>query len=362
MSLLRKIPSLRIHRRFSSVLPNLQREVGRKKAAHIPVMADETIEHLKPSESSVIIDMTFGAGGHTKRILDSCPKVKVIALDRDPVAHKFAQEMSESYPQRLIPVLGRFSELPTLLTQLNVRQNSIDGILFDFGCSSMQFDSASRGFSISKNGPLDMRMDKDRFPEQPTAAEVLAKIDEEDLARIIKMYGDEKLAKKIARAVIDARYSVKKLETTQELADLVYAVCDGSVRVDKLERPSHVATKTFQAIRIFVNNELNEINYGMILAEKYLKIGGRIVTITFHSLEDTIVKRHLMGNILDDVANPVPLKYTSHILCHDKSQVDSLMETNWQQLHKHVLTPRFEEIEDNPRSRSAKFRAAVKLR
>lgn len=359
MLLLRKIS--RLSSRTFSVLPILQNEAGKDKF-HIPVMANETIEYLKPSESKLIIDMTFGAGGHSKRILDSSENVKVIALDRDPVAHKFAQEMSQSYPNRLIPLLGRFSELPTLLTQLKIRQNSIDGILFDFGCSSMQFDEACRGFSISKNGPLDMRMDKDRFPEQPTAAEILAKIDGEDLARIIKMYGEEKYAKKIARAVVDARYSVKKISTTKELADLVYAICDGSIRVDKLDRPSHVATKTFQALRIFVNNELNEINYGMILAEKYLKIGGRLVTITFHSLEDTIVKRHLMGNILDDVANPVPLKYTSHMLSHDKAQVDSLMETNWQQLHKHVLTPRFEEVEDNPRSRSAKFRAAVKLR
>lgn len=325
-------------------------------------MADETIEYLKPSESKVIIDMTFGAGGHTTKILESSDNVKVIALDRDPVAHQFAQQLSQKYPNRLFPILGRFSELPTLLTQLKVKQNSVDGILFDFGCSSMQFDVADRGFSISKNGPLDMRMDKDRCPEQPTAAMILAKIEENDLARIIKVYGEEKNAKMIARAVIDARYSVKKLETTRELADLVYACCGGETRVDKLDRPSHVATKTFQALRIFVNNELNEINYGMILAEKYLKISGRLVTITFHSLEDTIVKRHLMGNILNDVANPVALKFTSHLLCHDKSQVDSLMHTNWHQLHKHVLIPRFEEIEDNPRSRSAKFRAAVKLR
>lgn len=358
--LLNKIPSSHLRRCFSSVLPNLQREVGRKP--HVPVMAAETIEHFKPSNDQLIIDMTFGAGGHTRRILEANESVKVIALDRDPVAHNFAQEMTRDYPNRLFPVLGRFSELPTLLTQLNVRQNSVDGVLFDFGCSSMQFDEAQRGFSISKNGPLDMRMDKDRCPEQPTAADVLAKIDENDLARIIKVYGDEKYAKKIARAVIDARYAVKKLETTKELADLVYAVCGGELRIDRLDRPSHVATKTFQALRIFVNNELNEINYGMILAEKYLKIGGRLITITFHSLEDTIVKRHLMGNIIGDVANPVSLKYTSHMLCHDKSEVDALMSTNWQQLHKHVITPRFEEIEDNPRSRSAKLRAAVKLR
>lgn len=325
-------------------------------------MANETIEHLDPKDDQIIIDMTFGAGGHTRKILEASESVKVVALDRDPVAHKFALEMSKEFPNRLFPILGRFSELPTLLTQLSIRQNSVDGILFDFGCSSMQYDEAERGFSISKNGPLDMRMDKDRCPDQPTAAEILGKIDENDLARIIKVYGDEKLAKKIARAVIDARYAVKRIETTKELADLVYAVCGGEIRVDKLNRPSHVATKTFQALRIFVNNELNEINYGMILAEKYLKIGGRLITITFHSLEDTIVKRHLMGNIIDDVANPVSLRYISHMLWHDKSQVDTLMTSNWQQLHKHVLTPRFEEIEENPRSRSAKFRVAAKLR
>ena len=357
---LRKLSSYNVHRSFSSVLPNLQREKSRQP--HIPIMAQECLEYLKPSESRIIIDMTFGAGGHSRKILEASPDVKVIALDRDPVAHKFSQELSVEYPHRLIPILGRFSELPTLLTQLRIRQNTIDGILFDFGCSSMQFDEAGRGFSLSKNGPLDMRMDKDRCPEQPTVADVLAKIEENDLARIIKVYGDEKNAKKIARAVIDLRYSVKKLETTKELADLVYACCGGETRVDKLERPSHVATKTFQALRIFVNNELNEINYGMVMAEKYLKIGGRLVTITFHSLEDTVVKRHLMGNIVDEANNPVALKYASYMMCHDKSQIDSMVGSNWQQLHKHVLIPRFEEIEENPRSRSAKFRAAVKLR
>lgn len=351
---------LLILRNFSSLMPNLKNE--HRQLSHLPVMPDETIEYLKPSEGQLFIDMTFGAGGHTKRILEASPNARVIALDRDPIAVERAIELSDEHPDRVIPLLGRFSELSELLKKNNIRQNSIDGILFDFGCSSMQFDEAERGFSISKNGPLDMRMDKDRCPEQPTVAEVLAKIDENDLARILKVYGDEKNAKKIARAVIDARYSIKKIQTTKELADLVYACCGGEIRIDKLQRPSHVATKTFQALRIFVNNELNEINYGMILAEKYLKIGGRLVTITFHSLEDTIVKRHLMGNIIDDVANPVPLKYTSHMLCHAQSQVENLLESNWHQLHKHVLTPRFQEIEDNPRSRSAKFRAAVKMR
>ncbi|CRL06151.1 CLUMA_CG018923, isoform A [Clunio marinus] len=358
--LLRRCPSFFPQRYFSNVLPNLQKECGKK--LHVPVMANETIEYLKPNDNRVIIDMTFGAGGHTRRILEESKTVKVIALDRDPFAYKLAKQMEEEFPGRVFPILGRFSELPTLLTQMRIPQNSIDGILFDFGCSSMQFDDHERGFSISKDGPLDMRMDRDRCPDQPTAAQILAKIDERDLAKIIKYYGDEKHAKKIARAIVDARYSVKRIETTRELADLVHATCGGEVRMDKLNRSSHVATKTFQALRIFVNNELNEINYGMVLAERYLKIGGRLITITFHSLEDTIVKRHLVGNIIDDMANPMSLKFTSHMLCHDKAQIDNLLDTNWQQLHKHVIVPRFEEIEDNPRSRSAKFRAALKLK
>lgn len=324
-------------------------------------MVNETIEYLKPSDGEIYIDMTFGAGGHTRKILDSTEDVKIFALDRDPTAHNFAIELSKEYPNRLIPLLGRFSELPQLLKQHNVRQKSIDGVIFDFGCSSMQFDSGDRGFSIKKNGVLDMRMDQNRL-DQPTAAEVLAKIDEEDLARIIKIYGEEKYAKKIAKAIIDTRYAVKKIETTKELADIVDACCSGEARSDKLQRPSHVATKTFQALRIFVNNELNEINYGILMAEKYLKLGGRLITITFHSLEDTIVKRHIMGNIIDDVANEVPLKYISHLLCHEQTQLNVMFETSWHQLHKHVITPRFEEIEENPRSRSAKFRAAVKVK
>jgi receptor-type tyrosine-protein phosphatase gamma len=332
------------------------------KKPHVPVMANETIEYLKPNDNEVFIDMTFGAGGHTRRILESNSSVKVFALDRDPTAYKYAKKLVEEFPNRIIPMLGRFSELPQLLKEHNIKQNSIDGILFDFGCSSMQFNEGERGFSIARNGPLDMRMDQNRFPNQPTAAEVLAKIDEDDLARIIKTYGEEKLAKKIAKAIVDARYTFKKIETTKELAEIVNACCNDEFRTDMIQRPSHVATKTFQALRIFINNELNEINYGMLIAQKYLKIGGRLITITFHSLEDTIVKRHVMGNITDDVINDVPLKYISHMMCHDAGKINTMFETNWHQLHKHVITPRFEEIEENPRSRSAKFRAVVKVK
>lgn len=328
---------------------------------HIPVLATETLHHLGLHRDQTIIDMTFGAGGHTKLILKNQPNVRIIAVDRDPTAHEYACNLKKEFPDQIIPILGRFSELPDLLQRNNIEPYSVDGVLFDFGCSSMQFDTGYRGFSISMNGPLDMRMDGNRFPDQPTAADILATIDEDDLARILKIYGEEKNAKKIARMIVSTRHTYKRLETTKELADLVKSCSNEEFRLDKLQRPSHSATKTFQALRIFVNNELNEINYGLMVAQKFLKVNGRLVTITFHSLEDTIVKRHIMGNVIANVANPMPLKYTSHTLLHDRELIESLMTSNWKQTHKHVITPNAEEIESNPRSRSAKLRSAVKI-
>lgn len=190
---------------------------------------------------------------------------------------------------------------------------------------------------------------------------MLAKASEVDIYKIIKCYGEEKQARKIARAIIEARYLFKRLTTTQDLTDLVESVCSDEYRTDMLQRKTHVATKTFQALRIFVNNELNEINYGMILAQKYLKIGGRLVTICFHSLEDTIVKRHLTGNVIENMPNALPLKYCSSSFGIDDNFMKEVMEKKWKMLHKHVIVPKIEEIERNPRSRSAKLRAAVKL-
>lgn len=330
-----------------------------RNEGHVPVMVEEAIENLKVRQNQIIIDMTFGAGGHSTKILESSPNVTIVALDRDPIAYNLAKNLSIKYPNQVIPLLGRFSDLPELFRKHKIRQNSIDGILFDFGCSSMQFDTPERGFSVSKNGPLDMRMDLN--PDNPTAADVLSYMDEEDLAKIIKIYGEEKHAKKIARAIIEARYSFKKLQTTEELALLVDSVCSEEHRIDKLQRFSHTATKTFQALRIFVNNEINEINYGMVLAQKFLKIGGRLVAISFHSLEDTVVKRHIYGNVIDNAINSLPLKYSDYSKCHDKTAVDSIVQSNWVSLHKQVLTPSYEEVETNPRSRSAKLRAAVRV-
>lgn len=330
---------------------------------HVPVLCQTAIDYLQPQAGGKYIDMTFGAGGHTRRLLDTCPQTTVYALDRDPQAHELAQRMSAEpdYVGRLVPLLGRFSELPHLLQALQVPRNSIDGMLFDFGCSSMQFDEAARGFSISHNGPLDMRMDCGRSGGI-SAADVLARAEEVDLARILRVYGEEKAAKKIARAIVEARGALQRIDTTRQLADLVAAVVGEGQRLDKLQRPAHAATKTFQALRIFVNNELNEINYGMILAREYLRTEGRLVAITFHSLEDTIVKRHLNGNVIEGVANPLPLKYCGHDVTHDPALLESFVQVNWRQLHRHVILPDASEIARNSRSRSAKLRAALKLK
>ncbi|CAK9814376.1 Probable methyltransferase-like protein 15 homolog [Anthophora quadrimaculata] len=323
-------------------------------------MVKEVLHYLKPSPGKVFVDMTFGAGGHSIKILESSPDVKIFALDRDPVAYKHAQSLAEQYPGQVIPLLGRFSELPQLLCEHKVKMNSIDGFLFDFGCSSMQLDTGERGFSISKNGPLDMRMDGFRCASEPTAAEVLEYISEIDLVHILKVYGEEKYAKKIARSIINARYAFRNLKSTQELAQLVESVVSDK-RFDKLGRHSHCATKTFQALRIFVNNELNEINYGIVIAATYLKINGCLVTISFHSLEDTIVKRHMSANITETVANEIPLKYSNYGKYYSQTEMEEFNRIPWKMLHKHVIVPTTEEININPRSRTAKLRALSKV-
>jgi receptor-type tyrosine-protein phosphatase gamma len=255
-------------------------------AFHVPVMHKEVLEMFQPQQNQKFLDLTFGAGGHTRKLLSSARNITVYTLDRDPLAYELAIQLaSETTNGQVVPLLGKFSDLPQLLSDPETC-NFFDGILVDCGCSSMQFDTRERGFSLSKNGPLDMRMDQNRLENQPSAKDILANIDEDSLARVLKVYGEEKQAKKIARAIIEARYLFKSLQTTHELAQLIESTCGLSTRTDKLQRPSHVATKTFQALRILVNDELNELEFAVRYAHRALKIGGKLVTITFHSLED----------------------------------------------------------------------------
>ncbi|KAK9512963.1 hypothetical protein O3M35_001262 [Rhynocoris fuscipes] len=337
-----------MRRKFLSIV--YHQILPKRNLSHIPVMVEKVVKYL--SSSNLIIDMTFGEGGHTKALLESSPKSSIICVDRDPNAFKTAELLSQQYPNRIYPFHGKFSDLPVILKKLDV--NEVDGILFDFGCSSGQLDIADRGFALSKTGPLDMRMDPQS--DSLTAADIIQYAEEYDLYRIFKIYGGEKKARTIARAIVENRYTFSPVKTTSDLAALVAGIIPS--RTDKLGRSAHPATKIFQALRIFVNDELNEIDYAMSLSRYFLKLGGTLVTISFHSLEDTIVKRHLTGNLLENSANPLPLKYSSHFLCN---QDELKKDSNWVMLTKHVETPTDEELASNPRSRSAKLRAAIKV-
>ncbi|KFM69865.1 putative methyltransferase-like protein 15, partial [Stegodyphus mimosarum] len=327
---------------------------------HTPVMPNEVLEALRPADNQVFLDMTFGAGGHSRHLLNTAA-IKLYCLDRDPVAYEKAVKLSKEYGSSVTPLLGRFSEMQDVLKNVGVLPNSVDGVLIDAGCSSMQMDCPERGFSVSKNGPLDMRMDGSRFPDEPTAADVLSSLDVPSLVKIFKIYGEEKRSKKVAQALFDARYMLKSINTTYELADLIEGILEGEKRFDKLRRPSHSATKVFQGLRIFVNNELNELNYAIEMAHLFLKPGGRIAVITFHSLEDRIVKRHFLGIDMDEpVSQSLSQKYSNAALWHTKADIDQLYSKKWTPLHKHIIKPSAEEIAANPRSRSAKLRAAFK--
>ncbi|XP_077316982.1 12S rRNA N(4)-cytidine methyltransferase METTL15 isoform X3 [Lithobates pipiens] len=335
------------------------------KALHLPVMVNEVISCLCPKEGQTILDMTFGAGGHTTSILKQASNIKVLALDRDPTAYSIAQRLSYCDGYNIQPLLGRFSECENLLLSEGVQPGTLDGVLIDAGCSSMQFDTAERGFSLSKDGPLDMRMDGDRYPDMPNAADVVNALDQQALASILKTYGEEKHAKKIASAIVQAR-SIYPITRTQQLASIVAGVSLYS-RNDLLQRPAHTATKTFQALRIFVNNELNELYSGLQTAQKFLKSGGRLVVISFHSLEDRIVKRFLHGIRMDEKPNMSARQWIRQgqrkitEIDEDEEFPNPRPNSTWNVLQRKVILPNDQDVIENPRGRSAKLRAAIKL-
>jgi receptor-type tyrosine-protein phosphatase gamma len=353
---------------------------------HTPVMAREVLNALRPKDGQTFIDMTFGSGGHTRHLLSTNKKIRIYALDRDPLAHQKAVTLSESKllsanGQEVIPLLGRFSEFQTLMTKHNVDYESIDGILIDCGVSSMQFDDSNRGFALSCDGPLDMRMDGQRFDDMPTAADVVNTLSAEHLAKIFKIYGEEKYALKIAQTIVDSRFMMKRLSSTTELANLIANITSNSgPNFDKLGRPVHSATKVFQALRIFVNNELNELNYCLEKVRYYLKRsknvdllknenldinqidGGVIAVISFHSLEDRIVKRHFTGiDMNDPIEQSYGQKHYSSLEISSEKEINKVLSKNWKPINKHVILPTDDEILINPRSRSAKLRIATRV-
>ncbi|CAI5645289.1 unnamed protein product [Oreochromis niloticus] len=334
--------------------------VSAEKPPHTPVMLKEVLQYLDIQPAQVVLDMTFGGGGHTKAILSTVPEVTVLALDRDPTAISLAQQLAKEHFGRVKPILGRFSELEDLLSNMDVKPGSIDAVLLDAGCSSMQMDEAERGFSLSKDGPLDMRMDGDRYPDMPCAADVVNTLDQQALASILTAYGEERHARKIASAIVEAR-RVSPITRTQQLASVVAGSFPPAVvyaRKDRLNRPAHVATKTFQALRIFVNDELNELHAGLCAAQMLLKPSGRLCVITFHSLEDRLVKRFLRGDDLSNLDHFSQRKQGTkkENLSHEKRDGSVC----WLPLRRKVITPEKDDVKENPRGRSSKLRAALR--
>jgi 16S rRNA (cytosine1402-N4)-methyltransferase len=298
---------------------------------HVPVLGREAVDMLVPREGGVYVDGTFGAGGYSRMILD-VPGTRVIGIDRDRTAIAGGFDLVERSDGRLTLVEDRFSHLEQVCAAEGL--STVDGIVMDVGVSSMQLDEAGRGFSFRLDGPLDMRMGHDG----PTAADVIAKASESELADIIYIFGEERHSRAVARAIVASRKEAP-ITTTRALADLVARVVRG--------KPGdiHPATRTFQALRIFVNEELDELQLALEAAERVLKPGGRLVVVSFHSLEDRIVKNFLN-------ARGKASGGSRHL-----PQV-AQAEPSFRLLTKRPLVPTESEVAANPRARSAKLRAA----
>ena len=298
-------------------------------APHVPVLVRPALELLSVKSGGIYIDATFGAGGYTRAIL-AAADCRVIAIDRDPEAIAIARTLAATN-SRLAVVEDTFSNLEAIVRARGL--DAVDGIVLDLGVSSMQLDRARRGFSFRNDGPLDMRMSA----SGPSAADVVAAASERDLADIIYLLGEERHARAVARAVVKAR-AAAPIVTTAALADLVSSV----VRA----RPGdiHPATRTFQALRIFVNDELGELAGALGAGERVLKAGGRLVAVSFHSLEDRIIKSFLAAraSVRGGSRHAPEVKHAP---------------PSFRLLTKRAVTADADEVARNPRARSAKLRA-----
>jgi 16S rRNA (cytosine1402-N4)-methyltransferase len=296
---------------------------------HVSVLLDEVVASLKPAPGETIVDGTFGAGGYTRAFLAA--GASVIAFDRDPTAQRFAQDLPAD---RFRLVERRFSEIDAV-----VGEAAVDGVVLDIGVSSMQLDEPERGFSFMRDGPLDMRM----ADHGQTAAELVNTAEPAELARILYVYGEERQSRRIAGAIARRR-AEQPFTRTLELAEFIEKALGGR-RGAKV----HPATRSFQAIRIAVNEELAELEAGLVAAERSLKTGGRLCVVTFHSLEDRIVKTFLQVR-----AGRTPAG------SRHAPPVEATQAPSFQLLFNGAQGPSDAEIEANPRSRSAKLRAAVR--
>ncbi|MDP6573377.1 MAG: 16S rRNA (cytosine(1402)-N(4))-methyltransferase RsmH [Rhodospirillales bacterium] len=300
---------------------------------HAPVMLREVLDILAPRDGGVYVDGTFGAGGYSKGLLEAA-SCTVWGIDRDPAAARSA-DLGRRYEGRLAVLCGCYGDMVRLLGDVDV--DRVDGVALDLGVSSMQLDDPARGFSFRADGPLDMRMSKDGM----TAADVVNGLDEKELADIIYRYGEERVARRIARAIVDAR-SRAPMTRTAQLADLLRRVVPRSR--DGLDP----ATRTFQALRIYVNDELGELQRGLSAAEVLLRPGGKLVVVSFHSLEDRMVKDFLRER---GGAGPRPSR-------HQPFSGEAASTPSFRLVKRRVAKPTAREVAANPRARSARLRTA----
>lgn len=310
---------------------------GAEKNRHVPVLLSQVIEALAPANGEILLDATFGRGGYTRAILAAAPACKVIALDRDPTAIVAAEALARENPEQVIPIRGRFGELAALVRERGLRD--IDAVVMDLGVSSPQLDDPERGFSFQTDGPLDMRMGR----EGPTAAELLNGAEETQIADALHTLGEEKRARAIARAIVRQR-SEAPLQRTGDLVRAVERVL-GSRKIEG----KHPATRTFQAVRLWVNDELGELKAALDQSLEVLKPEGRLVVVTFHSLEDRIVKRFLA-----EAAGRRPSG--SRHLPEQRDVPSPCLRL----VNPRGVTPDEDEIRLNPRARSARLRAAIR--
>ena len=301
---------------------------------HLPILLEEVTHYLAPKRDNLYLDATLGGGGHSEQLLRV--GANVIGLDQDPAALSFARARLGDYRDSFGAIQGNFREFGEILETIGI--SGLDGVLLDLGISSRQVDDADRGFSFSKPGPLDMRMNPD---VEVTAAELVNNCEEEELARVFYEYGEERASRRIARAIVERRQD-KSFQCTTDLAQLVESMVPRRGR-------THPATRVFQALRIAVNNELRALEEALSEVPKWLRPGGRLVVISFHSLEDRIVKSYLKRCSQAQVDRPewpAPKRNPEHY---------------FKLVIQKGLAPSPEEIKSNPRARSARLRVAERL-
>ena len=305
---------------------------------HLPVLAAEAVAALSPRGGETYVDATMGGGGYTRMLLEKAD-CNVIAFDRDPAATQAAQIWAEKYGSRLTMVQRPFAEMAEALEELTISE--VQGVVMDLGVSSLQLDEGMRGFSFRHDGPLNMRMDQQANLD---ARELLNRADEKDLADIFYIYGEEKKSRIAAREIVRVRQS-QSIETTGQLSTLLEKVLGAQGR-EKI----HPATRIFQAIRIFINDELGQLAKGLLAAERVLAAAGRLAVVTFHSLEDRLVKRFLAQRSASQQAGS---RHMPEIAVPDGVPTFSLTA-------RRPVLPSAEEIAANPRARSAKLRSALR--